>query len=200
MQLDKIVAFHKALSDPLRVKMLVLLARGGEMNGQELAEKLHVTPPTVTHHAAKLRETALIKERRDRNTIYFAINEYFIRHHSAAVVNLIFGGMPEEGEEMKDVHEQLRESVLKNFFTKEGKLKHLPAQYKKKLIVLERLVSGLQPGRTYTEAEINEYIKGFHPDFATIRREFIMHQYMYREQERYELNPREMWTRWEEVR
>lgn len=199
MQLDKIVAFHKALADPLRIKMLVLLARG-ELSGQELAEKLHVTPPTVTHHAAKLRETALIKERRERNTIYLSINEYFVRHNSAAVVNLIFGGMPEEGEDMKDVDEELRASVLKNFFTKEGKLKHLPAQYKKKLIVLERLVSGLKPGRTYAEAEINEYIKEFHPDFATIRREFIMHQYMFREQERYEVNPREMWTRWEDVR
>lgn len=199
MQLDKIVAFHKALSDPLRIKMLVLLARG-ELSGQELADKLYVTPPTVTHHAAKLRETALIKERRDRNTIYFSINEYFIRQHSAAAVNLIFGGTPEKGEDMKGANEQLKESVLKNFFTKEGKLKHLPAQYKKKLIVLERLVSGFQPGRTYAEAEVNEYIKRFHPDYATIRREFIMHRYMFRQQERYEVNPREMWTRWEEVR
>ncbi|KIL39847.1 hypothetical protein SD70_17440 [Gordoniibacillus kamchatkensis] len=90
MQLDKIVAFHKALSDPIRVKMLVLLARG-ELSGQELAARLYVAPPTVTHHAAKLREAALIKERRERNTIYFAINEYFIRQNSAATVNLIFG-------------------------------------------------------------------------------------------------------------
>jgi hypothetical protein len=198
MQLDKVIAYHKALSDPLRVKMLVLLARG-ELSGQELAEKLHVTPPTVTHHAAKLREAALIMERRERNTIYLTINEYFVRRNAADTVNLIFGGLPKEDETMKESNEQLRAAVLKNFFTKEGKLKHLPAQYKKKLIVLERLVSGLDPERTYAEAEMNEYIKRFHPDFATIRREFIMHRYMFREQDRYEVNPREMWTRWEDV-
>lgn len=52
----------------------------------------------------------------------------------------------------------------------------------------------------YPERELNEWIKQYHEDFATIRRELIMHQFMYREREMYELNPREMWTRWDQVR
>lgn len=59
--------------------------------------------------------------------------------------------------------------------------------------MLERLVKGLEPRRKYTEKEINEYIRKFHEDFATIRREFIMNHYMYRENGIYELNPPEMW-------
>lgn len=70
MQLDKVVSYHKALADPTRIKMLILLAEG-EMNGQLLAEKIGVTPATITHHAAKLREASLINERRDKNTIFF---------------------------------------------------------------------------------------------------------------------------------
>jgi hypothetical protein len=62
------------------------------------------------------------------------------------------------------------------------------------------MVSKLEHGRKYTEKEINEYIKQYHEDYATIRREFIMHQYMYRENDVYEMNPQEMWTRWEKVR
>lgn len=58
----------------------------------------------------------------------------------------------------------------------------------------------LEFGRKYSEKEINEFIKQYHDDFATIRREFIMHQFMYREDGVYELNPKEMWTRWDEVR
>ncbi|MDF2717144.1 MAG: transcriptional regulator, ArsR family, partial [Paenibacillus sp.] len=69
MQLDKIVNYHKALADPTRVRMIGLLANG-ELNGLELAEKLCISPATVTHHAAKLREVSLINERRDKNTIY----------------------------------------------------------------------------------------------------------------------------------
>ncbi|MET3207797.1 UNVERIFIED_CONTAM: hypothetical protein ABIC26_000733 [Paenibacillus sp. PvR008] len=82
----------------------------------------------------------------------------------------------------------------------DGKLRQIPSQYKKKLIVLQMLAEKLEPGRVYPERELNEWIKQYHEDFATIRRELIMHQFMYREREMYELNPREMWTRWDQVR
>ncbi|MDF2663900.1 MAG: transcriptional regulator, ArsR family [Paenibacillus sp.] len=197
MQLDKIVNYHKALADPTRVRMLVLLA-DGELNGLELAERLCISPATVTHHAAKLREVSLINERRDKNTIFFSLNRYFIRAYSTVIVDLIEkNGKGEEEEGMEDTHARLRQSVLKNFFTADGRLKHIPAQLKKKLIVLEHLVSRLEPGRKYTEKEINEFIGRVHDDFATIRREFIMHQYMYRDNQIYELNPKELWAKWE---
>jgi hypothetical protein len=198
MQLDKVVNYHKALADPTRIKILILLA-GGELNGQVLAEKLSVTPATITHHAAKLREASLINERRDKNTIYFSLNHYFIKSNSSATENLIYRRVSTQGEmDIMDInYTRIKEAVIKNFFTSEGKLKHLPVQLKKKLIVLEYIVSRLDKGRKYTEKEINDFIKNFHNDFATIRREFIMHQFMIRESEVYELNPQEMWARWE---
>ncbi|MCD9024491.1 metalloregulator ArsR/SmtB family transcription factor [Cohnella silvisoli] len=198
MQLDKVVGFHKALADPTRIKMLILLARG-EISGQELAEKLFVTPATITHHAAKLRQASLINERRDKNTIYFSLNHYFLKSNSSAALELIIKN-GDGGESLSDdKNRRLKEAVLKNFFTSEGKLKHLPGQLKKKLITLEQMVMQLTQGQKYSEKELNHFIKGFHSDFATIRREFIMHQFMYREAEIYELNPREMWTKWEEL-
>lgn len=198
MQLNKIVTYHKALADPTRIKMLALLA-DGELNGQILAEKLFVTPATITHHAAKLREAGLINERRDKNTIYFSLNHYFIKSNANATFDFIYRNETYSGgiDMLDDSNKLMQQSVLKNFFTADGKLKHLPAQLKKKLIVLEHLVSRLEKGRKYTEKEINEFITRFHEDYATIRREFIMHQYMYRENEIYEVNPEEIWTRWE---
>ncbi|KEO77268.1 metalloregulator ArsR/SmtB family transcription factor [Paenibacillus polymyxa] len=198
MQLDKMVNYHKALADPTRMRILLLLSRG-EMHGQALAKKLNLSQPTVTHHASKLRETGLIKERRDKNTVYFTLNPELIRQHAEATVRFIF----EKGEgekEMSELNETLEASVLRNFFSKDGKLRQIPAQYKKKLIVLQMLAEKLEPGRMYPERELNEWIKQYHEDFATIRRELIMHQFMYREREMYELNPREMWTRWDQVR
>ncbi|MDR9854658.1 metalloregulator ArsR/SmtB family transcription factor [Paenibacillus sp. VCA1] len=197
MQLEKIVNYHKALGDPTRLRILLLLSEG-EMNGQTLAEKLNISQPTVTHHAAKLREAALITERRDKNTVYFAQNRYFIQQHAEASLQFIF---KEGGKDMTTTaNEQMKEAVIRNFFAKDGRLRSIPAQYKKKLIALEHLVERLEPGRKYAEKEINEFIKQFHEDYATIRREFIMHQFMYREDGVYELNPRELWTRWENVK
>jgi hypothetical protein len=199
LQLDKIVNYHKALSDPTRVRMLVLLA-DGELTGQTLAEKLCLSPATITHHAAKLRAVSLINERRDKNAIYFSINRYFLKQYAKAMETLIADPQTTdtfEEDSMEENNERLKQSVLKNFFTAEGMLKHIPAQLKKKRIVLEHLAEKLERGKAYTEKELNAFIQQFHPDFATIRREFIMHAYLYREKEIYELNPREMWEKWE---
>lgn len=197
MQLDKIVNYHKALADPTRMRILLLLSHE-EMNGQQLAERLNLSHPTVTHHAAKLRETGLIKERRDKNTIYFSLYPYFIQQHAEASLHFIFKG-ENEMEEM-DQSQKLKDSVMRNFFSKDGKLRSIPAQYKKKLIVLQHMVEQLDKGKKYEEKEINEFIKKYHEDFATLRREFIMHQFMYREDGIYEVNPVEMWTRWDQVK
>ncbi|KWX70112.1 metalloregulator ArsR/SmtB family transcription factor [Paenibacillus jilunlii] len=198
MQLEKIVNYHKALSDPTRLRILLLLSKG-EVHGQALAEKLNLSQPTVTHHAAKLREAALIKERRDKNTVYFALNPEFIQAGSEASLKFIFAKGVEELEEVSP-DARLKESVLRNFFAKDGRLRQIPSQYKKKLIALQYMIEKLEPGVVYTEKEINDFIKPFHEDYATIRREFIMHQFMYREKDHYELNPPELWTHWENVK
>ena len=66
-------------------------------------------------------------------------------------------------------------------------------------MVLEQLAAKLETGKKYSEKEINEFIKNYHEDFATIRREFIMQHYMYRVNEVYERNPPEMWAKWDEL-
>lgn len=198
MQLDKVVAYHKALADATRIKLLILLAEG-ERNGLQLAEKLGVTPATITHHATKLREASLINERREKNTIYFSLNDYFIKNNARAAEELIYRNVGTAGvdDDVEVNNTKLKDSVIKNFFTREGKLKHLPVQLKKKLIVLHHIVSQLTRGQKYSEKDINAFIKGFHDDFATMRREFIMHQLMFRENDVYELNPQELWAKWE---
>jgi hypothetical protein len=189
VQLSKIVDFHKALGDLTRVRIIALLQQG-QLSGQEIASKLSLKPPTITHHMSKLREVGLIKERRDKNTIYFTLNTKILEMSAKAIFTVGTGG--DSNMEMS-VTESERSSIITNFFTKEGKLKIYPAQRKKKLVVLAHMVKGLEFGRVYQEKEINEYLKDFHEDYATLRRELIMCQYMYRENNRYELNPVELW-------
>ncbi|MEH7452784.1 metalloregulator ArsR/SmtB family transcription factor [Gottfriedia acidiceleris] len=189
MQLSKIVDFHKALGDLTRVRIIALLQQG-HLSGQEIASKLSLKPPTITHHMSKLREVGLIKERRDKNTIYFSLNTKILEMNAKAIFTVGTGG--DSNMEMS-VTESERLSIINNFFTKEGKLKIYPAQRKKKLVVLEHMVKGLEFGRVYQEKEINVYLKEFHEDYATLRRELIMCQYMYRENNQYELNPVELW-------
>lgn len=200
MQLLRVVNFHKALADPTRIRILVLLVNG-PLHGQALAGKLGVTPPTITHHISKLRDANLVREWRDKNTIYFELNEDILQQDAQGILTLTARkeATDAEADHQPDAqarYEKMQATVLKNFLTAHGRLKRLPAQHRKRLIVLEHIVRGLEVGRKYTEKEISAYIEEFHHDFATIRREFIMHQYMIRENGIYELNPPELWTDW----
>ncbi|WP_248736804.1 DUF2087 domain-containing protein [Neobacillus rhizosphaerae] len=192
MQLNRLVAFHKTMGDPTRVRIVILLAKG-PLHGQAIAGKLGLSAPTITHHLKKLRDVHVVYERRDKNIIYFYLNESMIKQQAQELTKLL-ETRGEELDEMMEISLE-RQKVIQNFFTKEGKLKNIPAQRKKKLMVFEHMVQGLSMGKKYGEKEINEYIKQFHDDYATIRREFIINHYMYRENGIYELNPEEMWAK-----
>lgn len=96
--------------------------------------------------------------------------------------------------------ENYQASVMKAFINKEGKLKSIPSQKKKKLVVLEYLVRQLEENTSYSEAEINEFIKTYHEDFCTIRREFILNRYMDREGGFYTKRDESLWVKWQELK
>ncbi|MGG3943609.1 metalloregulator ArsR/SmtB family transcription factor [Peribacillus psychrosaccharolyticus] len=189
MQLNKLIAFHKTVGDATRIRILSLLAAGPK-NGQALAGILSLSPPTISHHLAKLKEINLVTDRRNKNTIYFHLNESVLHQYSQSLPKLIIG---KDNPMTMDNSLQLEHrKIVDNFFS-DGMLKTIPAQRKKKMIVLYHMAAGLKIGRKYTEKEINDYITQFHPDYATIRREFIVSRIMHRENAIYELNPRELW-------
>ncbi|MGE6204562.1 metalloregulator ArsR/SmtB family transcription factor [Guptibacillus hwajinpoensis] len=188
MQLNRLVNFHKTLGDPTRIRILSLLSKG-PLHGQAIAGKLGLKAPTITHHMTKLRDTGIVYQRKDKNTIYYYIDEKKFRSYSEALPTMLY--QPDYDKEDDSVKTQ---AVVNNFLAPDGTLKHLPSQRKKKIIILKHLINGLERGKKYPEKEINEYIQKFHPDFATIRREFIINHFMYRENNIYELNPEEMWA------
>ncbi|OEH92826.1 metalloregulator ArsR/SmtB family transcription factor [Bacillus solimangrovi] len=186
MQLDKLVSFHKALADVNRVKIITLLKQG-PLHGQAIAGKLGLKPPTITHHVRKLREVGLIRERREKNTIYFHLDEKKLELMSTAILSVV------DKQERPSLKRNENYEIVRNFLTLDGKLKQLPSQQKKKILVLAHFIQQLEIGKTYPEAGINAFIQSFYEDYATIRREFIMNHFMYREEGMYMCNPKEMW-------
>jgi len=62
--------------------------------------------------------------------------------------------------------------VLGRFFAGE-RLTEIPAARGKRLVVLERLALEFEPGRRYTEPEVNTILGAFHPDHASLRRHLV---------------------------
>jgi biotin operon repressor len=192
IQLDRIVEFYKTMGDPTRIRIVAILAKG-PLHGQAIAGKLGLSAPTITHHLKKLRDIHVVYDRRVKNTIYFYLNESLINQQAKVFTELL----EKKGKELDEMVESSieRQKIIENFFMKNGKIKNIPAQRKKKLIVFEHMIQGLKIGEKYEEKQLNEYIKQFHDDYATIRREFIINHYMFRENGIYELNPEEMWAK-----
>ncbi|GLI85949.1 hypothetical protein ANABIO32_37110 [Rossellomorea marisflavi] len=190
MQLNKQVEFHKTLGDPTRLKIIYLLSEG-PLHVGAVAGKLGLTAPTISHHLSRLKDCNLVYSRREKNTVYYHINTKVLLHHGKVLQQFAEGTKGEERNMEQRVLE--KQKVMNAFIGKDGKVSQLPAQQKKRLYLLEHWVEGLEIGRKYEEKEINAYIKQFHDDYATVRREFIIHQFMFRENSIYERNPKEMW-------
>lgn len=56
-----------------------------------------------------------------------------------------------------------------------------PAQEKKYLVLVRYLLEQFEPGREYSEREVNEILGRFHEDTARVRRSFIDYGYMERD-------------------
>ena len=73
-----------------------------------------------------------------------------------------------------------RNKTIRDFF-KDGTLKQIPAQRRKRVFVLQHLMEQFAPRTEYSEKSVNEMLKRAHPDFATLRRELVDYGFMTRE-------------------
>ena len=59
--------------------------------------------------------------------------------------------------------------MVRNFFDGD-RLRTVPAQRSKRLLVLRFLAEQFKPGERYPEADVNWMLGRFHPDYALLRR------------------------------
>ena len=71
--------------------------------------------------------------------------------------------------------------VIADFTRPDGSLKEIPAQRKKLEAVLRYVVRDFEPGKRYTEKQVNEILSRFHADTASLRRELVASKLMERE-------------------
>jgi len=70
-ELEDLTRLFRALSDPVRVRILLLLTVG-ERNVTSLCTATGLAQPTVSHHLGLLRMSALVEGRRAGKSIYYS--------------------------------------------------------------------------------------------------------------------------------
>lgn len=175
------IKIFKCLADKSRLLIINNLINE-PMYVELLAERLGLTPSTISFHLKKLEEAQIVYSTKEQYYVVYNINEGILK---GSLLDLIKSDEKQSNTQEKREAEY-RKKVVEAFF-EYGKLKSIPVQQKKKRIILEEIAKSFEPDRKYTEREVNIIIADFHDDFCTIRRDMISEKILQRENGIYEM-------------
>ena len=175
-QIAELLAFFKALGDENRLKIVGLLARQ-PTSVEKIAAALGLSVSTTSHHLSTLSKAGLVSARVDGHFYIYALQTETLKNLSRTLLkdenlHILSEGLGEDAFEKK---------VMATFLDAEGRITAFPAQEKKFLVLLRHVLKAFEPGRRYSEKEVNDVLKFYNEDTASLRRAMIEFKYMNRE-------------------
>ena len=162
----ELLSFFKGLSDPTRLRLAGLLAEKPR-TAEQLRVALGARPRAVQRHLARLVDAGLVEAPTG------AAQTYRLRlDHIHAIAGRLLAHEKTEvpAEAAADDFEH---KVLGEFLRPDGSLKEFPVGEKRFLVIVRYALKQFEPGRRYTEKEVNALLKRLNPDSATLRRALI---------------------------
>jgi DNA-binding transcriptional ArsR family regulator len=171
-----------ALADDTRLRILEFLAEQGEQRGQEIVAQLDGSQGNVSRHLKQLVGAGFVRERRvgDANKHYefdpaglqrllYLLRQLLSSHNVQSV-----GIQRQRESQLKQVRASAP-ATLHGFFDKQGRITRWSSKLKEQRAMLEFLVAKFEPGRDYSEKEVNDLLQQWYldPDFVLIRRSMI---------------------------
>lgn len=173
---EELVDFYKALADASRLKIVGLLANRA-YSVEELAALLELKPSTVSHHLAKLAEVGLVSAKTESYYNVYRLEEKALEEKTRRLLS-----REDFQSAAADVDvDAYDRKVVADYKRRDGSLKTIPAQRKKLEAVLRHVVEAFEPGKRYSEKQVNKILSGFHEDTASLRRELVGYGLMKRE-------------------
>ena len=164
MQTEQSLAIMKALADKSRLAIIKSLLERSQYV-EELAKRHALAPSTVSFHLRKLDQAGLVSSRKEQYYVVISANDAIFD----TTLRDIVSATPVAKELQDSRIEEYRRKVLDSFF-RHGRLEKLPAQHKKRLIVLEQFALRFEAGQHYSEQEVTGLIMPLFDDYCTIRR------------------------------
>lgn len=152
----------KVLADESRLKIIGILLKKDSYS-EYLAYKLNLSTPTVTYHMNKLKKAGIVKATKIQHYIIYSLNY--------DVMNMSIETLIKSATTVDDTR-TYEEKVIESFF-EYGKLKQIPAQQKKREIVMAYIASNFELNKIYSELEVVAALLKIHDDYITIKRDLI---------------------------
>jgi len=165
---NEYLEFFKAMADANRLRILGLLAQEN-LTVEQLSEMLKLRPSTVSHHLSKLSEVGLVSA---KSSSYYNIYQLENSELEKMAKNLLSRDtLPSMAADVDlDAYDQ---KIVANYSNEDGSLKTIPSQRKKLEAILRYISKAFTPGERYNENAVNQILKKYHQDTATLRREMI---------------------------
>ena len=150
------IRLFKCLSDKSRIQILKSLAIE-DMYVERLSERLGLSAPTISFHLKKLSDAGAVTSYKSQYYMMYSLNQNIFK---ISILDILKEQSDEADlQQQRDI--EYRQKVIDTFF-EYGKLKSIPAQQKKKRIVLEVIAQAFEYDRIYSEREVNILIANFH--------------------------------------
>ena len=161
---EKVMEFFKAFSNVERLKIGGLLARE-TLTTSQVAERLGMRPKEAMDHITFLSHFGYLK---NRDNVYSLDNESL----TTLSRQVLQGSRPQSKAEDFEGDDYDRK-VLKDFVFPDGKLKAIPSQNKKVSVILRYVLPVFEVGVRYPEKQVNELLRRYYDDPATLRRYLV---------------------------
>lgn len=175
--MEELLPLFKAVADASRLKLIGLLATRPH-TVEELGEALSLSASTVSHHLARLSGVGLVSARAEG---YYNVYSLDSAPFEKAVREVLSHTRRETVKAATD-GPLFERKVLRDFLTSEGKIRALPAQMKKRLVLLRHVLQPFEKGKRYSEKQVNELLKSYSDtEYVTLRRYLVDHRMLARE-------------------
>lgn len=168
----RVMDFFRAMIDEDRLKIAGLLALEPR-SINEIAKIINLKPSQALKHVDQLKHIDLVRSEGEKYTLDTGSLENLAREVLSGLTPQV---RPEDFE-----GSDFERKVLSDFIQPDGRLKAIPTQEKKLLVVLEHIAQEFEPGERYSEKLVNVMLHPFHPDTALLRRYLVDYGFLERQ-------------------
>ena len=173
---EVLLEFFKTLADASRLKIVGVLATN-PCTVERLAELLDLTPSTVSHHLYRLSKAGLVSAKADGYYSVYSLHTDVLQEMAGKILKT------DELPKLAPAHDEdaWEQKVKRTFLTFDGRIKAIPAQEKKYLVLLRYVLEAIEPDKKYTEKEVSQVLEKFSDDYSRLRRDLVEFGFIKRE-------------------
>jgi len=170
-----------ALTEPVRIRILALLAQHHELTPQEIMEQLGRSQPNVSRYLKSLSMYLHERRGKDGKKHYrLAPMQLDLTFHALKRTVLDAGLSAAEPQ----LQQQVDHEGAGRWLNEQGLVNAWPGRERDRLAVLEYVAEHFAPGQEYTEKEVNalitQWVRPHVRDHVTIRRDLVDYQFLRR--------------------